>query len=572
MKGIFHPDRHHYWEEEPWPPAQEIRNLDPKEDRYYLEYMAQYALGAHQKMIMKKLGISELPEKLANPEDPSDRDYEEYFVLCEQVAREPDTEVLKEAVYRASTQMATFALCYLTKYYYPSPWNDAYSYRNYECGWKEGMTTEDVIEFCREMIAVQGPFAREAQEILADPPKDHNDYYGNRMVSHERPMSEPPYVRKERLAPFRESEEYDRSRAEVLQLEAQAREAFDAGDRENAIMLLMEMSCKSEQLGRYTQRWDSIDDYARCRIAIAEVGDDANAAEEAAEILRRLIRECPEEKSYRDQLTKAESVFRKAAKETALKTGFMDAESPIVIYHSFEPKYAEVFCRLLEERFRSSGAKRQLEFIWQEPAPRAWEAFAEVQFRPDIRWQGSGHATREVVDETDQMIGDICCCDLPTMIKLYYTSGNLTEISPFIDTDDMFPELLEQCRIKWDVCGIPVLMIAGASGATEGIADSGASGAAAQAAGLRTFFAFTNHSYGFKRLDCLDLMKLITDSDFLIDVCKACNAGDEAPHVFPANRTACARLAEKEQGYAAAFDILQNFKPQAGTNPKPQVE
>ena len=536
MKGIFHPDRR-FWEEEPWPSVQEIRNLDLKEDRCYLEYMVQYARGSHQKRLMKKLGINELPEKTRNLEDPSDRDYEEYFVLEEQVAREPDAEILKEAAYEASTQMAKFAFCRLTKYSYPSPWNDAYSYRTYECGWKEGMTTEDVIEFCREMITVQGPFVREAEEVLADPPGDHNDYNGNRMVSHERVVSEPPYVRKERLAPFRESAEYEQSRAEVLQLEAQAHEATTAGDTEKAVMLLVQMSSKSEQLGKYTQRWDAIDDYVRCCITWSEVSCYADGAEEAAGILRRLIKEGPEEKIYREQLQKAEAVFRKAVKETALQTGFTDAESPIVIHHSFEPKYAEVFCRLLEERFRERGGKREIEFRRQESAPHAWEAYAQAQRRPQIRWQESGCPTCEVEDDTKHQIGDICCCDLPTMIKLYYTTGNLTEVSPFIDTDDMFPELLEQCRIKWDVCGIPVLMFAG--NAAEDTVDSGAAG---QAAGSRTFFAFMNHSYGFKRLDCLDLMMLMTDSDFLLDVCKACNEGDIAPHVFPANRKAYARL------------------------------
>ena len=77
MKGIFHPDRHYYWEEEPWPSPQEIRNLDPAEDRYYLEHLVQYARGARQKLLMKKLGISELPEKMENMGDRSDR--EEYF-------------------------------------------------------------------------------------------------------------------------------------------------------------------------------------------------------------------------------------------------------------------------------------------------------------------------------------------------------------------------------------------------------------------------------------------------------------------------------------------------------------
>ena len=175
MKGIFHPDRHYNWEESPWPSEQEIRDLDPIEDRYYLEYIVQYASCVSLKCIMRKLGISELPEKMVNYEDPSDPDYEEYFLLREQVAREPDAEVLKEAVYEAPTQMAKFAFCRLTKYSYPSPCCDAYSYRTYECGWKEGMTTEDVVEFCREMIAVQGPFVREAEKILEDPPRDHND-------------------------------------------------------------------------------------------------------------------------------------------------------------------------------------------------------------------------------------------------------------------------------------------------------------------------------------------------------------------------------------------------------------
>ena len=49
------------------------------------------------------------------------------------------------------------------------------------------------------------------------------------------------------------------------------------------------------------------------------------------------------------------------------------------------------------------------------------------------------------------------------------------------------------------------------------------------------------------------VMMLMTDSDFLFDVCRACNAGGKTPHVFPANRNVCARLAEKEPGYAAVY-------------------
>ena len=513
MKGIFHPDHHYHWDY-PLLSAQEIRELDPIEDRYYLEYAVQYAMGARQKLLMKKLGISELPGKRENPEDPSDIMYEEYFILNEQVAREPDAQVLKEAAYEAPEQMARFAFCYLTKYYYPSPWNDAYSYRSYECGWKEGMTTEDVIAFCREMIEVQGPFAREAMEILKSPPGDHNDYAGKRMVSHERAMSEPPYVRKERLAPFRESEEYEQARAEVLGLEAQGHEALAAGEGEKAAKLFLEMSRKSEQMGKYTQRWDAIDDYARSCIAIAEVSASADHAVEAAGILRRLIRECPGEKAYAKQQKEAEAVYRKAVKETALQTGFVDEESPIL----------EVFCKFLEERYRKRGGRREIEFRWQEPAPPAWETYGQAKRGMEIRSENSGHLTMEIFDDTEQEIGDICCCDLPTMIKLYDVTGNIVELSPFIDTDNLFPELLEQSRFEWDVCGLPVLVFDRAAEGFEGC------------------FAIMNMStYGLKWLDCLDLLKLMTDHDFLSDVCEACNAGEETEHVYPADRTICDR-------------------------------
>ena len=57
-----------------------------------------------------------------------------------------------------------------------------------------------------------------------------------------------------------------------------------------------------------------------------------------------------------------------------------------------------------------------------------------------------------------------------------------------------------------------------------------------EAAGLKTYFIFlNNNNYGLKWLDCLDLQKLMTDSDFINDVCMACNAGGGSPHVFPAD-------------------------------------
>ena len=309
MKGIFHPDKRYDWESTGLSLG-EIRGLDPEEDRYYREYIVLHLRSPRRERLMQRLGIRELPEEMVNIDDPSDELYWEYIVLNEQVEREPDAEVLKEAVYEASGQMARFAFCRLTKYSYPWPECDAYSYRTYECGWKEGMTTEEVVEFCHEMIAVCGPFAKEAKEILADPPKDHNDYAGKRMISHERAMSEPPYVRRERLAPFRSSEKYEEDRAEVLDLEARGLEALAAGDKEKAMLLFWNMSRKSQELGKYTQRWDALDDYARSLILMAEVDEFANEAEEAAVILRRLVRECPEERTYREHLARAEAVFR----------------------------------------------------------------------------------------------------------------------------------------------------------------------------------------------------------------------------------------------------------------------
>ena len=108
--------------------------MDPEEDKYYLEYIIQHAYGSRQNMLMKKLGFSEIPERRVNPREPEDDQYEEYYVLREQVAREPDAEILKEAAYEAPTLMARFAFCRLTKYSYPASWKYAYSYCTYECG------------------------------------------------------------------------------------------------------------------------------------------------------------------------------------------------------------------------------------------------------------------------------------------------------------------------------------------------------------------------------------------------------------------------------------------------------
>ena len=576
MKGIFHPDNWNDWDT-PFPNMLEIRKLDPEEDKHYLEYIVQHAHGSRQKLLMRKLGFSELPERRVNPRDPEDDQYEEYLALREQVAREPDAEILKEAAYEAPTQMARFAFCRLTKYSYPAPRYYAYSYCTYDCGWKEGMTTEDVIDFCREMIAVEGPFAEEARECLADPPRDHNDSDGNRMASHERAVSEPPYIRKQRLAPFRKSEEYDHSREEVLRLEEQGYEALAAGDKEKAALLFMEMIRMSEQLGKYTQRWEAFDDYARGCIAAAELTGFASEAEKAAVILRKLIKKCPggpEEKVYREHLKKAEEAYWRTVKETAVESGFENEERPIVFYHSFDPKDAEVICGLIEERFRARGGKRKIEFRWQEDT-----RLEDIELNL-ILPNGAGDGeiilrSRKAYEDRRPEIGDICCCGLPTMLELYYNTGNIRAVSPFIDTDNVFPEFLKQGTIKGEVCGVPFLVFKGnAGGSAGGSAGAGTAEAAGdppgwtsdimlnwagtpfgtevsavhswavlEAAGFKTYFTLLdNNNYGLIWLDCLNLQKLMTDREFLHDVCMACNAGGESPHVFPADSTVYERI------------------------------
>ena len=174
-------------------------------------------------------------------------------------------------------------------------------------------------------------------------------------------------------------------------------------------------------------------------------------------------------------------------------------------------------------------------------------------------------------------MGDICCCGLPTMLELYYNTGNIRAVSPFIDTDNVSPEFLKQGTIQGDVCGVPVLVFAAgaASGGSAGDAVGGVTAEAAggppgwmsdvvlnwagtpygtevnavyswavlEAAGFKTYFTFlNNNNYGLNCLDCLDLQKLMTDSDFINDVCMACNAGGESPHVFPADSTVYERI------------------------------
>lgn len=116
---------------------------------------------------LEKYGMDEAPEPHKNIDDPNDPYYEEYFVLQEQVVREDDADALKEvALHGSSYDMVAFAFCRLTGYRFPPSECDAYSYRTFGCDTLPGITAEDIREFCRAMIAGQGPLKEAAKECL----------------------------------------------------------------------------------------------------------------------------------------------------------------------------------------------------------------------------------------------------------------------------------------------------------------------------------------------------------------------------------------------------------------------
>ena len=236
-----------------------------------------------------------------------------------------------------------------------------------------------------------------------------------------------------------------------------------------------------------------------------------------------------------------------------------------MFYHSFDAKDAEMICGLIEERFRAGGGKRKIEFRRQEDT-----RLEDIELNL-ILPNGAGDGEiilrlKKAHEDRRPEMGDICCCSLLTMLELYYNTGNIRAVSPFIDTDHVLPEFLKQGTIQGEVCGVPVLVIKRNAGDSSGGGIAEAAGdpsgwtsdimhnwagtplgtevsavhswAVLEAAGYKTYFTFlNNNNYGLKWLDCLDLQKLMTDSDFLQDVCMACNGGGESPHVFPADST-----------------------------------
>ena len=149
----------------------DVMNLDAEKDMELIRYLIVHApLECGISMLeyaKEKYGIERVTEPIRNIDDPDDPYYEEYFVLREQVAREDNSDVLKEAALHSSNyDVAAFAFCRLTGYSFSSDECDAYSYRTFDCGTMPGMTTEDIREFCRIMNREGNPFKDAAEQCL----------------------------------------------------------------------------------------------------------------------------------------------------------------------------------------------------------------------------------------------------------------------------------------------------------------------------------------------------------------------------------------------------------------------
>ena len=135
---------------------------DKEKDRWMLTFMAIYGQGLPKKLALHKLGISEIPKLPVNEYDANDEQYAPYLALREQVMRESDYWVLKNAAFHAPTPLNRFAFCRLTGYSWPPDEREAYRYRTYSCGLKRFVSREDIVDLCKEMIDQKGPFQKEA--------------------------------------------------------------------------------------------------------------------------------------------------------------------------------------------------------------------------------------------------------------------------------------------------------------------------------------------------------------------------------------------------------------------------
>ncbi len=148
--------------------SSEIRKLDPEKDRLLLSTLARYGSGTARKMALNTQGLSDISEvtEILTNLTSDDRSDEMYWLFREQVQRVDDPEILKETALQEAGVSGTFAFCYLTGYKYPAPEDDSRSHRTFECGKAENISDEEVRAFCDRMIAEEGPFRQQAEEVL----------------------------------------------------------------------------------------------------------------------------------------------------------------------------------------------------------------------------------------------------------------------------------------------------------------------------------------------------------------------------------------------------------------------
>ena len=143
----------------------DILGLDTDKDELLIHYIILHAPEKVASRCMKKYGIEKV-KSFINIDDSNDSLYPEYCVLEEQVFYEDSIEVLKEKAFGKDRMPGAFAFCRLTGYSFVPDACDAYSYRTYACGCIEKMDKEAIKAFCQEMIEKNGPFQKEANNIL----------------------------------------------------------------------------------------------------------------------------------------------------------------------------------------------------------------------------------------------------------------------------------------------------------------------------------------------------------------------------------------------------------------------
>jgi thiamine pyridinylase len=105
-------------------------------------------------------------------------------------------------------------------------------------------------------------------------------------------------------------------------------------------------------------------------------------------------------------------------------------KSPIMIYYYYDFTDTDLFCALLEKRFRETGHDRPLRFI-------EWNCYKEEPGRD----------------------GDLFIFDVVAMSALV-DKGYLHELPDVIRTDDMFSWVIDRSKVKKKTYGIPVMICA----------------------------------------------------------------------------------------------------------------